>query len=68
MVGGVGQQVTVLVNRAPLGRHLGPQRRQRLLEAGATVDGQNRTGSTWIAISQTIEPSGLPFFEPGVPA
>ena len=33
VIGGVGQQVPVLVNRAPLGRHLGPQRRQGLKAA-----------------------------------
>ena len=40
MVGGVGEQVPVLVDGAALGRHLRPQRRQRLLQAGGAVDDQ----------------------------
>lgn len=35
----------MLVHRAALGRHLGPERRQRLLQAGGAVDDQERRGA-----------------------
>src|SRR5512132_1681368 len=61
MVGGVREQVPVLVDGAALGRHLGPQRRQRLLEAGSAVDDQE-FGRLQPAGDQVVEerpPSGL---------
>ena len=57
VIGGVGQQVAVLVNRAPLGRHLRPQRHQGLLEAGAAVDDQ-KLGAA-VAVAGTIGFIGL---------
>ena len=41
VIGGVGQEVSVLVNRVALSWHLRPQRRQRLLQAGRAVDDQD---------------------------
>ena len=43
---GVRQQVPVLVNGAALGRHLRPQRHQRLLQTGGAVDGQESRASS----------------------
>ena len=39
-LGGVGKQVAVLVNRAALGRHLAPERGQRLLQPAPAVNNQ----------------------------
>ena len=37
-LGRVGDQVPVLVNRAALGRHIAPERGQRLLQPGPAVN------------------------------
>ena len=34
----VSEEITVLVHRAALNRHIGPERRQRLVQAGTAVD------------------------------
>src|ERR1700726_2148318 len=39
-LGGVGKQVAVLVNRAALGRHVAPERGQRLLQPAPAVNNQ----------------------------
>ncbi len=39
-VGGVGQQVAVLVDGAALGGHVGPQRRKRPFQPGRTIGDQ----------------------------
>ena len=57
----VGQQVAVLVDRAPLGRHLGPQRGQRPLEPGRAVDDEE-LGRAQAARDEVVEqgpPGGL---------
>jgi hypothetical protein len=44
-LGRVGEQVAVLVNRAALGRHVAPERGQRLLQPAPTVNNQE----LWLA-------------------
>ena len=40
----MGEKISMLVHRAALDRHVGPQRRQRLFEAPRTIDDTTSSG------------------------